>query len=124
MVIRTGSCRCGAVRFEVAGEPLRTGLCHCTECRKTSGSVFSCYAVWPRSAFTSTGTFSTYAGDSFCSACGSQMFSLGSAEAEIKLGSLDQAPTGLSPTYELWIKRREGWLHALPGADQFAEDRV
>ncbi|MGO8655542.1 GFA family protein, partial [Rhizobium ruizarguesonis] len=28
----------------------------------------------------------------------------------------------LAPGYEVWIKRREPWLHPLPGAGQFAED--
>jgi hypothetical protein len=36
---RTGGCNCGQVRFEVSGEPLRVGLCHCLVCRKESGSV-------------------------------------------------------------------------------------
>jgi hypothetical protein len=43
-------------------------------------------------------------------------------EAEIKLGSLTEAPTGLRPTYELWIKRREEWLEPLAGTKQFQED--
>ncbi len=30
----------------------------------------------------------------------------------------------LMPTYELWIKRREPWLRALEGADQFEEDET
>ncbi|MBR7888804.1 GFA family protein [Marinomonas sp. A79] len=33
-----GSCQCGAVKFEVEGEFKRFVLCHCTRCRKTSGS--------------------------------------------------------------------------------------
>ncbi len=39
------------------------------------------------------------------------------------LGSLDVAPTDLEPQYELWITRRETWLHALPGTEQFEHDR-
>ena len=38
-------------------------------------------------------------------------------------GSLDSAPTGLVPTYEIWIPRREEWLHRLPWADQHEGDR-
>jgi hypothetical protein len=52
------------------------------------------------------------------------MFSCDDNEAEVKLGSLEQAPTGLTPTYELWIKRRESWLRPIEGAEQFQEDRV
>ncbi len=45
-------------------------------------------------------------------------------EAEVPLGSLDEVPTDLVPGYELWVKRREHWLSALPDAAQFDEDRV
>jgi hypothetical protein len=38
-------------------------------------------------------------------------------------GSLDNAPTGLVPTYEIWTPRREEWLHSLPWADQHIGDR-
>ena len=38
---RTGSCLCGGVQFSVRGPPLRIGLCHCKDCRKTGGSTYS-----------------------------------------------------------------------------------
>lgn len=55
MRYRSGGCSCGAVRYKVAGEPLRAGICHCTSCRKESGSVFTAFAVWPESAFETSG---------------------------------------------------------------------
>jgi hypothetical protein len=120
---RVGGCQCGAVRYEVEGDPLRVGLCHCTDCRKTSGSAFTLFAVWRRSSFSCTGQIATYKGRSFCPNCGSRVFSLRPDEAEIMSGSLDSAPTGLVPTYEIWIPRREDWLHGLPWADQHEGDR-
>jgi hypothetical protein len=33
-----GSCLCGAVRYEVAGEPQRFVHCHCSRCRKATGT--------------------------------------------------------------------------------------
>ncbi len=33
-----GSCLCGAVRFQVRGEPQRFYHCHCQRCRKASGT--------------------------------------------------------------------------------------
>ena len=124
METREGGCRCGAVRFRVVGEPLRVGLCHCTDCRKTGGSAFNMFAVWPGSAFSCTGEFATYEGRSFCANCGSRVFSITPDEAEILAGALDNAPTGLVPTYELWVPRREEWLHGLPWADQHTGDRA
>ncbi|WP_159820182.1 GFA family protein [Colwellia sp. 20A7] len=35
----TGSCLCGSVKFEMEGEFKKFFLCHCSLCRKTSGSA-------------------------------------------------------------------------------------
>jgi hypothetical protein len=120
----TGSCRCGKVRIAVRGQPTRIGICHCTDCRQESGSAFTYFAVWPAGSFESKGDTTEFAGRRFCPECGSRMFSADKNEAEIKLGTLTDAPTPLAPTYELWIKRREAWLHPIEGAEQFEEDRV
>jgi hypothetical protein len=120
----TGSCLCGKVRITVKGEPNRIGICHCTDCRQESGSAFTFYGVWPASQFESQGETAEYSGRCFCPQCGSRMFSADETEAEIKLGILDDAPTGFSPTYELWIKRRENWLRPVEGAEQFDQDRI
>ena len=40
---RTGSCLCGQVRYSLDGEPFLTGVCHCADCRKESGSAFTFY---------------------------------------------------------------------------------
>jgi hypothetical protein len=124
-IARTGSCLCGGVQFRVAGEPRRVGLCHCEDCRKTSGSAFHAYAVWPLQAFETSGITSTYGARSFCPTCGSRVPFVGEDEVEVTIGSLDVAPTeGLVPDYELWIGRRESWLQPLPAAHQFEHDRV
>lgn len=106
------------------GEPSRAGLCHCADCRKSSGSAFTFFAVWPRLAFSHSGEIATFAGRSFCPSCGGRLFCLRDDEAELRLGSLDDAPSDIVPTYEVWIKRREPWLDPLPGARQYAEDAI
>src|ERR1700721_201154 len=35
-----GGCLCGGVRYEINGKLGETGLCHCSMCRKNSGSAF------------------------------------------------------------------------------------
>jgi hypothetical protein len=122
MTLRSGQCLCGKIRYHVHGEPLRVGLCHCADCRKESGSVFTMFAVWPREAFSASGDFSTHMGRSFCATCGARLFNLTDEEAEIRMGSLTIAPTDLQPSYEIWVKRREPWLPPLPGAEQYDED--
>lgn len=120
--VRTGGCACGAVRYEVRGEPVQVGLCHCTDCRKETGSAFLAYADWPAAAFSALGKYQTYEGRSFCRNCGTRLFHLSEHHAEICIGSLDEAPTGLTPTREGWIKRREHWLAPVTHASQWQED--
>jgi hypothetical protein len=38
-VRRKGSCLCGTVAFEVAGSIAGVGSCHCSKCRKVSGTA-------------------------------------------------------------------------------------
>ncbi len=117
--IRHGGCACGAVRYTVRGEPSKVGLCHCTDCRKETGSAFLHYADWRGDAFTYTGEIATFNGRSFCPVCGSRLFHLSDADgAEICLGSLDEAPTDLTPSREGWTRRRESWLSPVPSARQ------
>jgi hypothetical protein len=120
----TGSCRCGQVQLSVRGEPKRVGICHCTDCRQESGSAFTFFGVWPATQFEHRGDTAQFAGREFCPRCGSRLFWADHEEAEIKLGILSDAPTPLTPTYELWIKRREPWLRPVEGAEQYEEDRI
>ena len=117
-----GGCRCGAVRYRVRGEPVRVGLCHCADCRKETGGAFLYYGDWLPERFEVTGAFATWGGRSFCPVCGSRLFHLDEEGAEICLGSLDAAPTGLAPAREIWVGRREAWLPPVAGAEQFRED--
>jgi hypothetical protein len=92
-------------------------------CRKESGSAFSIYAQWPRDAFELTGELATYDGRSFCPRCGSSVVCLEDEAVEVRIGSLDDAPSRLRPEAELWIKRREPWLPPADGAAQHPENR-
>jgi hypothetical protein len=123
MTVHSGKCLCGQVQMTVRGDPLRTGICHCTDCRQESGSAFTFYAVWAADQFEHSGETSGFNGRQFCPRCGSRLFSVDEREAEIKLGILSEAPTSFVPSYELWIKRREPWLRPIAGAEQYEEDR-
>ena len=123
MKVFAGQCLCGQVQLAVRGEPLRVGICHCTDCRQESGSAFTFYAIWPVHQFEHAGETSEFRGQRFCPRCGSRLFSVDEHEAEIKLGILSQAPTPLVPSYELWVKRREPWLRPVAGAEQHEENR-
>ena len=42
-----GSCFCGAVQLEVAGDAAFQGFCHCDDCRRWSGTPVTAFALWP-----------------------------------------------------------------------------
>ena len=83
------------------------------------------YAQWPVDAFELTGELREYEGRRFCPRCGSQVLTPVDDDAlvEIALGTLDDAPFGLEPEAEIWIKRRESWVAPVDGAAQFDENR-
>lgn len=47
----TGSCLCGGVKYEIEGELSAVTNCHCSLCRKMSGSAFASGATIPSSSF-------------------------------------------------------------------------
>lgn len=78
--MHTGSCLCGAVRFEVAGELRPPDACHCTQCRRHSGHYFVSTDL-PRAAVTIHGAdkvtwfhSSEKVRRGFCGTCGSSLF--------------------------------------------------
>jgi len=118
----SGGCLCGDLRVVATGQPYRVGLCHCLDCRKHHGSLFSAFAIFPADAVTISGEANHFAGHSFCPRCGSSVFSRSEDEVEVHLGAFD-APDQLKPTYELWTIRREAWLPPFPLARRYERDR-
>ena len=47
----TGSCLCGGVRYQIDGELGAVTNCHCSLCRKMSGSAFSSGSTIPTASF-------------------------------------------------------------------------
>ena len=101
--MKTGSCLCGAVQYEVHGTLRPVIACHCSQCRKQTGTYMSATAAedgdlhltearglrWYRS--------SPAAKRGFCGECGSVLFWKGDGlgYTSIAAGSLD-GPTGLT----------------------------
>ena len=82
--ILRGGCVCGAVRYAAAGLPLRVTVCHCTWCRRRTGTAFGTECVFPVDAVRLEGaSLRSYRHRSdvsgrwieqdFCSACGSNV---------------------------------------------------
>ena len=76
----TGGCHCGAIRYEVEGEPLTHALCHCSDCRRHSGAPMVGWTMYPHEAVKITkGAPKTYESSQhgrrqFCPDCGTGLF--------------------------------------------------
>lgn len=95
-----GSCLCRSVTFSLHSEPGPFGYCHCSDCRKASGSAHAANAPVDRKDFKIlTGSeliteFESSPGKlrAFCSRCGSPLYAYLTSTPDIlriRLGSLD-----------------------------------
>tara|TARA_R110000868_G_scaffold104557_9_gene287980 strand:- start:3328 stop:3750 length:423 start_codon:yes stop_codon:yes gene_type:complete len=104
MATHTGGCLCGAIRYEITGEPVRVANCHCDECRRATGASFATVAFFSEEdvqVVRGTPKQFGHAADSgntmtkeFCGDCGSQLLGAGSGSPgvrSVRVGSLDDA---------------------------------
>jgi hypothetical protein len=130
----TGSCLCGAVRFEVTEQPLSAGYCHCTRCQKRTGTAASPQARLANGSLRiTTGEDLIHAfeppdgfGKFFCSACGAALWSRHPTDSEVisvRLGAFDQDP-GIRPSYRQFVAYAAPW-EPLPddGLPRYPESR-
>jgi len=125
----TGRCLCGAATYSVEAEPVIQAVCHCTDCQRQTGNPFSVIVAVPAAAFSAEGdtiaTFTTIGEDhggetkrSFCSDCGSPLFSVAAVMPEaifLKAGSLDDA-SWPAPSVEAWTSSAQPWAPHFEGA--------
>ena len=123
-----GGCLCGSVRYEIRGDLSRAYYCHCSRCRKTSGSAFTSNAVVSPDDFVVTRgrealkSYTTGEGISrvFCSNCGSHIFVAQGNQMRLRLGSLDAAP-GLAPQMHIFTASKATWFSICDELPQYAE---
>jgi hypothetical protein len=112
-----GSCLCGSVQYEITGDPQRFYHCHCSRCRKASGTghasnllikpgaikwikgedLIKAYKIPEAKRFTRC----------FCSVCGSALprYVKETDFIVIPAGSLDSDPTILPQARIFWDSR-------------------
>jgi hypothetical protein len=77
-----GHCFCGAVQFEVQGEPAAMGYCHCESCRRWSAGPVNAFTLWQPDALRVTqgaddiGTYNKTPQSyrKWCKQCGGHLF--------------------------------------------------
>lgn len=122
---RTGACLCGAVRYAVDG-PLRpVVLCHCTQCRRSTGHFMAATAARQRDfRLLSEDSLRWYASSAgaqrgFCARCGSTLFwqAHGRDYISIAAGSLDGA-TGLVSACHIYVADKGDYYSITDGVPQ------
>jgi hypothetical protein len=113
-----GRCLCGAVAYTVPDALHYAGYCHCSDCRRFSGSASSAFGGVARADFRIVrGTEhirhyhkseNTVLG--FCDTCGSSLYADKPLRGmiHIRLGTLDQAP-GLRPQFHSYVGSKAEW---------------
>jgi hypothetical protein len=115
----SGGCLCGGVRFQVTEAPLSASYCHCTRCQCRTGCGASAQArIVPGSLRLVAGedlvrTFRPPEGfgKSFCSACGSALWSVNPESGEpasVRMGAFDADP-GVRPSYRQFTAYVAAW---------------
>lgn len=126
----TGGCACGAVRYEVTGEPIATNDCHCRQCQRDSGTGHGSYLTFSRAAATVVGHAKTFelVGDggtvkarAFCPNCGTPVYMSFPAMPDlivVRAGSLDE-PERYRVGQVLWASAAPTWDVVAPNVPVF-----
>ncbi|HEY2021731.1 GFA family protein [Paraburkholderia sp.] len=126
-----GRCLCGAVHYSVADEFLYALNCHCSNCRRATGSAFKPFAGIERDKLRivqgedSVSIFGDERSshDVRCKRCGSLMYSVvrDGEYVHVTLGTLTDTPS-IRPTAHIFVGSKAPWhciTDPLPQYDEF-----
>jgi len=126
----TGGCACGAIRYEIAAEPLMAVQCQCRDCQRHTGGGHASMIGFPKAAMKLTGTpkFHEVTADSgntvgrgFCAHCGSFITGRSSGFPDmvtITAGSLDD-PGCFQAQFAVYASRGHAWDRLDPALPSF-----
>lgn len=116
----TGKCFCGAIHYEIQANIIKSGICHCQDCRHLTGGTAWPFIVIPQESlviqgetkeFTRPGASGKPVHVSFCGACGSTLFGRPEIWPHLKIvgaSSLDDQ-TLFSPDMNVWTEQAPQW---------------
>lgn len=134
----TGACVCTQVSFEITGNMGIFQYCHCSRCRKFTGSAFASNLFVSPADFKwlsgeeNVGTynpeFTKYFATAFCKICGSSLpwLSKSGHVVIIPAGTLDDDP-GIKPTQNIFCNSNPAWYveaASLPEHDEMPPRKV
>jgi hypothetical protein len=124
-----GKCLCGAVHYTVADEFVYAANCHCSNCRRTTGSAFKPFAGIGRHRLGITkGEHALMifgdetANNTHCRLCGSLLYSIvrDGAYVHVAMGTLVDDPS-IRPTAHIFVGSKAPWFTITDGLPQYDE---
>lgn len=125
----SGGCLCGAVRYQIPGEPIAARTCWCRLCQYLGAGSGTVNVIFPAEGLIITGDprWRTDTADSgapahrgFCGDCGTPIFSKSDARPHlivVRAGSLDD-PDLLAPGATIWTSTAPAWAVFDPALPQ------
>ena len=127
-----GRCFCGSVCYTVADEFVYAANCHCSNCRRTTGSAFKPFAGIEREKLVVTNGQDNLlivgdenGNDTHCKSCGSLLYSLVRAGTfvHVAMGTLVGDPT-IRATAHIFVGSKAPWFTIADNLPQYEEHVV
>ena len=128
----TGGCACGAIRYEVDGEPVVMNDCQCRQCQRDSGTGHQSHLTFSGAPVRVEGAAShwemigeqgTRKRRAFCPTCGSPVYITFPDMPELFIvcpASLDD-PGRYRPAMVMWSLAGHAWDRADPALPRFVK---
>jgi hypothetical protein len=126
--ILKGRCFCGAVEYEVHDAFEYAGMCHCSDCRRVTGSAFKPFAGILKEALTvikgadvTTRNDKGDVHDVHCRICCSLLYSVvrEGRYAHVAMGTLTDDPA-IRPTEHIFVSSKAPWFTITDDLPQYA----
>jgi len=125
----SGQCSCGSTRYSVRDEFRYALNCHCSQCRRATGSAFKAFAAIEREKLSVLrgademlifGDEITH--DARCATCGSLQYSIvrEGRFAHVTLGTLTDEPS-TRPSAHIFVASKAPWFTITDSLTQHAE---
>ncbi|WP_395019552.1 GFA family protein [Dongia sp.] len=124
-----GACFCNTVQYTVEDSFEYAMICHCSQCRRTTGSAFKPFAGIKRGKLRLTAGDAALlvhgdaeGNDTHCGACGSLLYSVvrEGKYLHVAMGSLIDAPS-IRPTAHIFVGSKAPWFEITDALPQYDE---
>jgi hypothetical protein len=126
----SGKCLCGKVRYVAPDEFVYAAICHCSNCRRATGSAFKPFAGIEHEKLriaSGHGDIMKFGGerahDVHCKHCGSLLYSVVGAFVHVTMGTLVDAPS-IRPAAHIFVGSKAPWYTIHDDLPQYQEHVV